>query len=149
MAHITGAVDVQGYSIYLFWGSVPNPVKGLFPQFAISNSLRLSRMALRLAYLICSLGSSFAPFTGWRSFRPPKPRQGALSSVRNIKSAASLAHSASTCAFDLLTGLYIRAIHRMALIPAPLKPAIFLMNFHILLVSMTNKRLNGAPPPFR
>ena len=43
---------------------------------------------------------------------------GALSSVRNIKSASSLAHGASTCAFDLLTGLFIRAIHRMALIPA-------------------------------
>ena len=71
---------------------------------------------------------------------------GALSSVRNIKFASSLAHGASTCVFDLLTGLFIRAIHRMALIPAPLKPAIFLMNFHILLVSMTNKRLNGAPP---
>ena len=55
----------------------------------------------------------------------PGPHQGPLSSVRNIKSASSLAHSASTCAFDLLTGLYIRAIHRMALIPAPLKPAIF------------------------
>ena len=42
-------------------------------------------MALRLAYLICSLGSSFAPFTGWRSFRPPKPRQGAQPlETRNI-----------------------------------------------------------------
>ena len=41
------------------------------------------------------------------------------STVRNIKSASSLAHCASTCAFDLLTGLFIRAIHRMALIPGP------------------------------
>ena len=58
-----------------------------------------------------------------------------LSSVRNIKSASSLATSPPChfvtfplsingegeimVAFDLLTGLYIRAIHRMALIPAP------------------------------
>ena len=91
----------------------------LFPQFAISNPLRLSRIALRLAHLICSLASPLAPFTGRRSFRPPKPRQGALSSVRNIKSAASLAHGASTCAFDLLTGLSTRTVHRTVLISGP------------------------------
>ena len=46
------------------------------PQFAISNPLRLSRMTLRLAHLICSLASSFAPFTGWRSFRAPRASGG-------------------------------------------------------------------------
>ena len=43
-----------------------------------------------------------------------------FSTVRNIKSASFPATIvAPTCVFYLLTGLYIRAIHRMALIPAP------------------------------
>ena len=44
------------------------------PQFAISNTHRLSHKVLRLAHLICSLGSSFVPFAGWHSFRPPPMR---------------------------------------------------------------------------
>ena len=52
---------------------------------------------------------------------------GGFSTVRNIKSASSLAHGASTCAFDLLTGLFIRAIHRMALIPAPPRPPAYFL----------------------
>ena len=62
---------------FILRGYAPQAARGVvcanapfFPQFAISNPLRLSRMALRLAHLICSLGSTFAPFTGWRSFRP-------------------------------------------------------------------------------
>ncbi len=62
---------------------------------------------------------------------------GALSSVRNIKCASFLATSPPChfvtfllsingegeimVAFDLLTGIYIRAIHRMALTPAPFR----------------------------
>ena len=73
---------------------------------------------------------------------------GALSSVRNIKFASSLAHGASTCVFDLLTGLFIRAIHRMALIPAPLESAIFFTCSHILPDIMTAKDEMGPCPQF-
>ena len=48
-----------------------------------------------------------------------------FSTVRNIKSASSLAHSASTCAFDLLTGLSIRTVHWTVLISDPLRPGGF------------------------
>ena len=43
-----------------------------------------------------------------------------LSTVRNIKSASSLAHGASTCAFDLLTGHSTRTVHRTVLVSGPL-----------------------------
>ncbi len=58
-------------------------------------------------------------FRGASPLRRYLLRKYAPSSVRNIKYASSFAQSASTCAFDLLTGLFIRAIRRMALIPAP------------------------------
>ena len=78
----------------------------------------------------------------------PGPRQGPLPSVRNIKSASSLAHSASTCAFDLLTGLFIRTVHWTVLIPAPLYPAIYIGVAENILSAMNYKDEMGPLPHF-
>ena len=48
-------------------------------------------------------------------------------------------------AFDLLTGLYIRAIYRMTLIPAPLKSTIFSC-FHIFQIIWPQKTKWGPSP---
>ena len=67
----------SGLPHLLFWGSF------LSSQYEIRYVSSAKRFLL--ASFICSLGSSFAPFTGWRSLRPPRPRQRAKPfGIRNI-----------------------------------------------------------------
>ena len=86
---------LRGYAPQAARGVVPRTP--LFPQFAISNPLRLSRIALRLAPADLLTGLSIR--TVHRTVLISGPHAaGGFSTVRNIKSASSLAHSASTCA---------------------------------------------------
>ena len=78
---------------------------------------------------------------------PNTPRaSGGFSTVRNIKSAASLAHGASTCAFDLLTGLSIRTVHWTVLISGPPVPRLCFYRFYIAPLNRRPWRYIDAPP---